>query len=617
MKRTRPPRRKQSGIALIALLVLLIMAGSFAIYRSLNAGSEQARVEQAQLVNLARAKEALAAYAVTDSKRPGRLLCPDLVGDGISPLLARDDCDAYRGWLPWKTLDLATGSDDTDSKLYYVRSPLYGGDRASPPLNSDTATALRLDVAAGGASNDVAALIIAPRGALDTRNTDGDDYYYSGTADTPDNNDVVIALTRREPMAAVEKRIANELRACLEEHAASTANTGQTYPWPAPLSNSIYKGTAKSLFGMVQATQPGSNPDEVLKKSISDLRAAKTSLESASTASAQLAAVQQVSELASYARALFDRIYTVAAELKARADTAESAFRALDDTFEGTGTSSTLVAVPAAIQGALPALANSGFDPFLMELQIQNPVLDTRINAAATNPTADNFNKLQSQINVFKNRLLEYSRTPNPELTSLLNTGLILATEASSDAGKAEAVPSESSLTTRAIASARALYDANTNLYRMVLASRVNIDGGEISYRSTQLSNALATYSAAPDTNAALVLAASIESSRTLVASITTASGTVVSARSLAFSALDQALVAARANDASITSTTTTAGSRLATLASAMLNNGDNMVRETLKQAADTLTGASQTAPATITAAKALRTPDQGRHLLG
>ena len=55
----------------------------------------------------------------------------------------------------------------------------------SPPLNSDTATSLRLDLAAGGASNDIAALIIAPRGALDTRNADGDDYYYSGNSGTP------------------------------------------------------------------------------------------------------------------------------------------------------------------------------------------------------------------------------------------------------------------------------------------------------------------------------------------------------------------------------------------------------------------------------------------------
>ena len=95
MKRRGSARRKQSGMALIALLVLLIMAGSFALYRSLNSASDRVTIEQSQLLRLARAKEALAAYAVTDSKRPGRLLCPDLLGDGVSPLLSRDDFDAY------------------------------------------------------------------------------------------------------------------------------------------------------------------------------------------------------------------------------------------------------------------------------------------------------------------------------------------------------------------------------------------------------------------------------------------------------------------------------------------------------------------------------------------
>lgn len=288
MKRGGSARRTQSGMALIALLVLLIMAGSFALYRSLNSGTDRVQIEQSLIVRMARAKDALVAYAVTDNKRPGRLLCPDLVGDGISPLLSRDDCDAYRGWLPWKTLDLGEGSDDTGSKLYYVLSPLFGGDRTTQPLNSDTVTSLRLDLAAGSTSNDIAALIIAPRGVLDTRNADGDDYYYSGQSEVAEDNDVVVALTRRELMAAVEKCIANELKSCLEEHAASAANTSQNYPWPAPLSNNIFKGMANSRFGMIPATQPGSNPDEVLKKSIDDLRNAKTTLESASTAAAQL-----------------------------------------------------------------------------------------------------------------------------------------------------------------------------------------------------------------------------------------------------------------------------------------------------------------------------------------
>lgn len=617
MKRAGITRRRQSGIALIALLVLLILAGSFALYRSLDASGERARLAQSLLLRMAHAKEALAAYAVTDAKRPGRLLCPDLVGDGISPLLSRDDCDAYKGWLPWKTLDLETGSDDTGTKLYYVLSPLFGGDRLTPPLNSDTATVLRLDQSAGSASNDIAALIIAPRGALDTRNADGDDYYYSGRTGIPDDNDVVVALTRSELMAAVEKRVANELRACLEEHAADPLNTAQTYPWPAPLSNDIFKGAVKSLFGMVPATQPGSNPDEVLRKSINDLKTAKTALESASTATAQLAAVQQISALAAYARALYDRLYLVAADLEAKARAAESTFKSLDDTLEETSTS-TLASVPGAMQAALPALAslrealaNSGFDVFMMELQVENPLLNTKIIAATTSPSADNFGKLKSQINVFIKKLFEYSTTPNPTLTSLLNNGLVLASQAYSDADRAQDVAADSVLVDKAIASARALYDANLNLYTTVLANRINVDGSDISFRREQIASTLAEFSAQPDTTAEQALLSALTATQALVTSIATASSSVVVARGNALNTIDAALSALRT--ASISplsrSTTTAAIATLDTLATTLLDNGDNIAKETLKNAAQILNTATQAAPATVTAAKSLLTP--------
>ena len=94
-----------------------------------------------------------------------------------------------------------------------------------------------------------------------------------------------------------------------DRHAASPDNTSHTYPWPAPLSNNTFKGVTGSLFGMIPATQPGGNPDEALKKSTGDLKAAEIALNSVSTATDQLAAVQQISNLAAYARALYDRLY--------------------------------------------------------------------------------------------------------------------------------------------------------------------------------------------------------------------------------------------------------------------------------------------------------------------
>ncbi len=647
MNRRQPRLGKQSGIALVALLVLLIMAGAYAFYRNANVGAGRIQQDQKLLMRLAQAKEALIAYAVTDNKRPGRLLCPDLLGDGISPLLSRDDCDAYSGWLPWKTLDIKDATDDHGTKLRYVVLRWFGGDRAKPPLNSDTLNlnqltdaiidpaslesttlgTLYLDIPVGSGTNasdpnnlknDIVALIIAPRGELDSRNADGDNYFYSYSyqPNNPDDNDVIIAVTRQELMAAVEKRIANEVKACLEGHATSADNTTHTYPWPAPLSNSIFKGVTKSLFGMIPATQPGSNPDEVLKKSTSDLKAAEITLISASTATDQLTAVQKIGELAAYARALYDRLYIAAADLEAKAKAAGDQFAALDDAIVAT-TTGTLASVPGAVGAALPSLAalreslaNMGLDPFLMELQLQNATLKKRIDAAVATPTATTLGRLQTQLNIFANKLFAYSNTPNPNLANLLNAGLLSATAAAKDAESAKGQPADTARSDQAKTSATALYDSNVLLYNTVLVNRVNIDGNEISFRAERISASLAVFSNSPSTESAATLVPVLAESRTLVAAISTTSGMVVSARSGSLSALDDALAAAQAasNFSLIESTSATAVTSLNTLASAVINNGDNIAQETLKYIANTL-AAVQTAPTTVTAARALRTP--------
>lgn len=620
MKRHRPGTRKQSGIALIALLVLIVLAGGYAFYRSANIGSGHLEERGKLLLQLTQAKEALIAYAVIDSKRPGRLLCPDLVGNGISPLLSRDDCDAYAGWLPWKTLDLTNASDGYGSNFRYQLSPLFGGDRLTPPLNSDTVTSLHLDVPDPSPSNDIAAIIIATRGALDTRNADADDYFYNGTSDLPDDNDLIVAVTRQELMAAVEQRIANEVRKCLEQHASSPSNLTQTYPWPAPLTNTIFKGTAKSLFGMLPVTQPGSNPDEVLKKSSSDLKALKNTLESASTAAEQVTVIQQVSNATAFARVLYDRLYIVAADLEAKAKITKSSFDTLNDAIAAVTADSKIFttsadSIPPAINSTLPnltafreSLANSGLDPFLMELQRQNPILKTKIDAAASAPSGTSFGSLVSQINVFKNKLLERSSTPNPELTGLLDATLVTATTAAVDANNAKNSPTDITLTSQAIASANALSAKNRQLYDMVQASRINIDSNEISFGAERIQAALSELSSSQLRVAALLPA--LEASRTLAASLSTTSSRVVAARSAALSALDAALLAAQAASdfALIQSTARTSATGLDELATAMTNNGDNIAQETLKVAADTLSIATQTAPTNLTAGRALRT---------
>ena len=161
MKRPPATRQTQSGIALVALLVLLIMAGAYAFYRYANVAGGRIQQEAKLAATLARAKEALIARAVTDANRPGSLPCPDNVGDGKAAMFTLTQCPTYVGWLPWVTLDLPELIDDTGTRLWYALSPTLRDDDSAQPINSDTAATLRFD---GG--GEIAAIIIAPRGAL-------------------------------------------------------------------------------------------------------------------------------------------------------------------------------------------------------------------------------------------------------------------------------------------------------------------------------------------------------------------------------------------------------------------------------------------------------------------
>lgn len=618
MTRRPPTRAGQTGVALLALLVLIILAASYGFYRSADLGSGKQEERNATLRRLALAKDALITYAVIDATRPGRLPCPDLIGNGISPILSRDDCDAYGGWLPWKTLDLADVSDSQGTALRYHLSPLFGGDRSTPVLNSETSTTLRLNQPVGSPSNDIVALIIAPRGPLDPPNGDGDDYFHSGTSDAPDDNDQIIAVTRQELMAAVEQRIANELRTCLEQHASSTSNPEHTYPWPAPLSNTVYRGTTQSLFGMLPDTQPG-NPEVALKETIVKLTNSQNSLISASTAASQRTAVEQLQQQTAYARAIFDRTYLAAADLVAKAELALTAFTALDTTIVAATKSKSIFKVqattlPGAITTALPtlaaltdAIANNGFDIFLSELQTQNAILKSRIDETTANPSTANFNRLITPINQFKNSLLDNSHTPNTSIDNNIAAAWNTATSAAAAVNLARktTVPA---LTAPALAEAGNLYSANLLIETTILANRVNVNTEEVAYRAARLSELLAQNSNA---SAAETLIQTLASTQLLINGLSTGSTTINPLRSASLTAIDNALAIARssADPTLLVIPVGNAITQLNALSTALANNADNVALETLKAVNTALNGPSQTALVNVTDGRALRTP--------
>ncbi len=619
MKRQPPHARKQSGIALIMFLVALILAGSYAFYRSNNIGTGRMQQDAKLAATLARAKEALIARAVTDANRPGSLPCPDLItnniglanvpGDGKADMFTMTQCPSYVGWLPWVTLDLPELTDDTGTRLWYALTPELRDDDSAQPINSDRVLSLRLD----GTADSVAALVIAARAPLgsqarpsnnsadylDGENGNGNDGIFISGPPSATFNDMVVAITRQELMAAVEKRVAGEVKTCLEEHAASAGNTGHTYPWPAPLSISTFRGTAGSLFGRVPATQPGAGPESQLQQSTSALTNAKNALASASTATDQMAALLVVNDAALYARTFYDRLQNVASALAQAADSSRAGFATLDADIDSAAANGRIsrternalraeaITIKANLTALQNALTDSGIDPYPGEVLAQDLLLQQKAVAASGSPTAATFTALKNQALVLV-ELFSLSTTPNPDISAALTTVLNAATATVNAATSAAASPANAALVAAAGSAAQALVTADNNLRATITASRINLHSSEISVRADLLSSLLSAVISNPGATTAADLANGIADLQAVTTSLATASSHVVTARSTALSTLSSALSAAQtANDFPlIQSTANTAIAAANNLATAIANNGDNVLKESLAAAA-------------------------------
>jgi hypothetical protein len=614
---------RQKGVALILLLVALILASGYAILRSTNLFSGRSQQEAKTAAALAQAKEALIARAVTDANRPGSLPCPDLVtnsaglanfpGDGKADMFTLTQCPSYVGWLPWVTLDLPDLTDESGTRLWYVLSPELRDDDSAQPINSDRSFTLRLD-----GVGDIAALVIAartplagqtrpsnnPADYLDGANATDDGIYVSGPPSST-FNDLVVAITRQELMAAVEKRVAGEVRACVEQHAASTANPTHSYPWPAPLASTAFRGVSGALFGQVPATQPGAGPESMLQQSTAALADARSALAGATTAAEQMTALTLVSNAATLAMALYDRLYAVAGNLATVAEGSRSAFAALDTDITGatangrisrterTNLRAEAITVKDSLSALQAALTDSGIDAFPGEVQTLDTALQQAINAATSTASAATFSALQSRAAALA-ALYARARTPNPDIALALAGAANAAATAATSAANAAAVPADGVRVAAALSAASALVSGDANLRTTISTRRLNLEPGDIGTRGDSVSRLLATFSASPGATTSATLATGLADLESTALALTTASTPVVSARSALLAALADALAAARAGtDSSLIQTTSTAAVASAgTLKTAMDNNGDNVAKESLSVAANSFNSA-------------------------
>ena len=314
-------RNNQRGMALLILVFFLALIVTAYAIKALNPANIKNARDKNTVAALAEAKEALIGYAIgvniTGAVRPGDMPCPDTNDDGS----AEPSCGnaagttgqtSRLGRLPWKTLGLSDLRDGNGERLWYAVSNNFKNSTrttcASPGaagcLNSDTAGTITLRNTNGTILNNgstnagVVAVIFSagrpitrsdsvvqdrtcggcsliPANYLDINAGEDNAGFVDGTTDgfitgpvtnagsDPIVNDTMAVITTQELMPKLEKRVANEVLACLKDYAQNRSAGLNRHPWAVPMST-------YSNFDDNTDTRVGRIPDVTFDQSRSD-----------------------------------------------------------------------------------------------------------------------------------------------------------------------------------------------------------------------------------------------------------------------------------------------------------------------------------------------------------
>ena len=266
------PVRKQTGSILLTLMLVIIVAASFSLVSKLNESSRAFIRRQATLEVLHQAKAALISYAITfpeswagkATEGPGYLPCPDTNNDGSpSPPCGPNPL----GRLPGEWMGMAGYTDSSGERLWYAVSSNFRNNPSGKivPMNSDVPGQLSIDTNNDGEGDikDIVAVIIAPgpadTGILQTRpsnlvgdylegeNNDGDTVYAQNSGG---GNDILVYITRRELMQAIEKRVLGDVTQAIRNYQANQ----NAFPWLSPFTapnTSSFRGQASTSQGQI------------------------------------------------------------------------------------------------------------------------------------------------------------------------------------------------------------------------------------------------------------------------------------------------------------------------------------------------------------------------------
>jgi hypothetical protein len=277
---------REQGVALLALLAAVVLGAALALLAMSNPRPLQVEREELTSKALAKAKEALIAYAATyadghSGQVPGYLPCPDVGAGGFSGEgSAEGSCGAANvtviGRLPWKTLGIEPPRDGSGECLWYAVSGTFKNNPKTELMNWDTLGQIEVygpdgvtKLAGSQPENLAAAVIFSPGVALGQDRQDdnpgtpqrpvcSEDYapvrfleavgainnatpngaagaitkFIAGDR-TDAFNDRLLLVTPEELFSAIEKRsdfapklasLAQSAAECLTEYAKSNAN---------------------------------------------------------------------------------------------------------------------------------------------------------------------------------------------------------------------------------------------------------------------------------------------------------------------------------------------------------------------------------------------------------
>ncbi|MFN7426641.1 MAG: hypothetical protein ACK5T2_09380 [bacterium] len=240
--RRRPTRalralRRQSGVALIAVVVFIGIATAVYVVHSLDADAVIARQNQRNAEVLQSAREALLAFAATDANRPGALPCPDIDGDGRAlpgVEYVGNGCQSYIGRLPWALLRIPELRDASGERLWYALSPGFrdAGPVTGNPgfVNPDTPAVLTID----GLPGTFGAIVFAPGAAMQGQARSGlginalvnyldgvnatSTLQFSAALPGPAFNDRLLPVSGTDLVAIAERRVSKEIAAALNQY---------------------------------------------------------------------------------------------------------------------------------------------------------------------------------------------------------------------------------------------------------------------------------------------------------------------------------------------------------------------------------------------------------------